>query len=146
MHRHGRRWSVGWLLLVAAVVCGCETFQSSFLSAVLNLSPSRRAAEEEAFRREYQETHSAAAMQWLLANCVHSGMTLEEVNRVLGEEGVREYDDLPIKTNGGFYRADDVVYRWGPDNQGHSVYLVFRDGRLVNFDPDEFREPQIGEL
>jgi hypothetical protein len=132
-----------WMPL-AALAVGCETLHEAGVPGMRAfVSSHRRAAEEESHRHAYQQDRSPASMQWLLAHRVHSGMSVADVSRILGEEGVREYDDLPIKTNGGHYRTGDQVYHWGPNSVGRTVYLVFRDGSLVNFNPDEFREPLL---
>ena len=56
----------------------------------------------------------------------------------LGEDGQRVYDDRLIKTSGGHYRSGDVTYKWDPDSKGRSIYLVFRENILVNYNPDDF--------
>lgn len=90
---------------------------------------------EEAERRiAYQETRSPAAISWLLKNRVRTGMTIREVNEVLGEDGVEEPGADWIRTSGPFNQGDDV-YRWGPDAKGRTIYLVFRNKKLVNFNP-----------
>ena len=131
-------------LLVSLLPIGCESLHDAGVPGTeAFIDSGSRAAEEEAHRRMYQEQRSPAAMQWLLAHRVHSGMSVADVGGIFGEEGVREYNDLSIKTNGGHYRTGDQIYRWGPDSSGQTVYLVFRDGNLVNFDPNEFREPVL---
>ena len=77
-------------------------------------------------------------MQSLLQNRVENGMTPAEISHVLGEEGERVYEDGWIKNRGGHYQAGDETWKWGPDRKGNSVYLVFRESRLVNFDASEF--------
>ena len=67
-------------------------------------------------------------------------MRVAEIGEVIGEEGERVFNDRQIKTRGGHYRATDTTYRWGPDSGGRSVYLIFRDGALLNYDPEEFRK------
>ena len=64
-------------------------------------------------------------------------MSVKDISNVLGEDGVRVHDDTWLK-RGTAYREDDTVYRWGPDKNGRDIYLVFREGRLINFDPKEF--------
>lgn len=92
------------------------------------------------YRERYQTERDPDALRWLLAHRIQQGMTVGDVNEALGQEGEREFDDLHLKTKGGSYRASDVAYRWGPDSRGRSVYLFFRDGRLVNFRPGEYVE------
>ncbi|MFN0196201.1 MAG: hypothetical protein ACKVT0_05615 [Planctomycetaceae bacterium] len=94
----------------------------------------------EKYRERYQETREPDAICWLLAHEIHSGMSLDDVNRTLGENGVREENSSWLTTNGGNYRTDDDVYRWGPDSEGGTIYLVFRENHLVNFDPHEFED------
>jgi len=65
-------------------------------------------------------------------------MSRTEVAQVLGEAGQPVARDARFKRNGGHYQERDRLWKWGPDHQGQSVLLAFRDGTLVNFDPDEF--------
>ncbi len=118
---------------------GCE---SLYDAGVPGIEPfvdlESREREEEHFRKLYQEDKAPAALQWLLVNRMEAGLSLVEVNQVLGNEGVRVLDDMRFKTNGGHYRRDDLIYKWGPTSDGKSLFLVFRDGSLVNFDPSEY--------
>ena len=135
--RHVLVAGLGMTASLAAV--GCAAFDiSGIVNAVAthNLKPD--AAQQETNRRRYQKERLPAAMQWLMANSIESGMSLSEVNRVFGEEGRREFNDTWIKTNGGHYRSGDKVHKWGPDSGGRTVYLVFRDGHLVNFDSRDY--------
>lgn len=96
--------------------------------------------EEDTQRRRFVEERDPDAMRWLLANRIRTAMKVEDVNEVFGEPGVREYGDRWIKKSNGLYHESDVIYKWGPDNEGHTVYLAFRDGHLVNFEPEEYRK------
>lgn len=89
-------------------------------------------------RSEFQIDRSSQALSWLLAHQVENGMTVAAVNEVLGESGELFRNDQSLKNNAGQYHQTDVGYRWGPDASGRSVVLFFRDGKLVNFDPEEF--------
>ena len=89
-------------------------------------------------RTEYQQTGSPEAIRGLLARCVEQGMSPGEVSEILGEPGQRVYDDGWITNDGGVYQVGDEAYKWGPDGRGTSYFLVFRDRRLVNFDPAQF--------
>ena len=99
-----------------------------------------RAAEEEAHRSSFQEFRRPADFRWLLSHRIQSGMSPAEVGKVFGENGLRSEKDGWIKKHDTNYRVGDVSYKWGPDNSGNSVLLVFRDEKLLNFDPDEFAE------
>ncbi len=65
-----------------------------------------------------------------------------EISQILGEDGERVHDDARFKRNGGHYRENDAIWKWGPDNKGQSLFLAFRDGKLVNFDPDQFSDTE----
>ena len=138
---------VGLLTVLCVSTSGCQVLHSSELPNILHFADAKsksRAAVDH--RRAYQLDKSPASLKWLLANRIETGMSPSEVNQVLGEQGTREYDDRWIKTHGGHYRSGDRVYKWSPDSEGNSLYLVFRDGRLVNFDPDKFNQQSTGPL
>lgn len=136
---HHRRMGLALALLVGAAG-GCERWHSRELPGS-GLARDGEAAyrQAERHRKRFQTEKDPAALRWLLEHRIHAGMSLAEVGRALGEEGERVFDDNWLKSDGGNYRADDVAYRWGPDSQGKSVYLVFRDGRLMYFDADELQ-------
>ena len=137
--------SLALLSLVWVSMTGCESLYDAGVPGMERFVDLKsRAAEEEQHRRSYQVDKSPEALQWLLANRVDAGMTLAEVNRILGEEGVREFSDSWIKTKGGHYHSGDTAYKWSSDSEGKTLYLVFRDGRLVNFDRSAFRDPLVG--
>lgn len=139
------RWAAVWGM--AAVLSGCEALHDA---GVPGMSPfidfESRVQEEEHYRMLYRTERSPKAMRWLMANRLQSGMERAEVDRIFGESGEREYGDRWLKTNGGHYRSGDTVYKWGPDSEGTTVYLVFRDGVLVNYDPDEYRDALPAEF
>lgn len=142
--RHPRvAWN--WIaagLLLGGLCAGCETpgwaqkLEKGFSSSE-HRSP---AAEEERYRRKYMATHDQDALFWLLRHRVSPGTSYKDVCRTLGEEGTRETRDNWLKTNGGNYQVGDDAYAFGPDSVGRTLYLFFRDDKLVNFDPGEFRE------
>lgn len=129
------RWLIAAMLLAA---CGCGSLERPQFPGLGAPAGTNSAKEEEDYRTRYQTQRDPEALAWLLANRLQTGMSLQEVERVLGEDGVREANDLWIKTGGGHYRAGDVIYHWGPDNEGKRVYLGFREELLVNFDPREY--------
>uniref|UniRef100_A0A7C2P9U8 Outer membrane protein assembly factor BamE n=1 Tax=Schlesneria paludicola TaxID=360056 RepID=A0A7C2P9U8_9PLAN len=88
-------------------------------------------------RYAFLTARDPAALDWLLTHAVHSGQTVGEVEQVLGQTAEREHADRELKTSAGNYLETDVGYRWGPDANGRSIVLFFREGRLVNFDPSE---------
>lgn len=126
-------------MLMSAVGCASLAMKDNrFYCGLFSCKTDKNQAEKH--RQRYQSEREPESICWLLANEIHSGMLLEEVNRVLGENGVREQNSRWITSNGGNYRADDVAYRWGPDAKGGTVYLLFREGKLVNFDPKQFED------
>jgi hypothetical protein len=130
--------SAGLVCALGGAFFGCEsvgkTTPQVFAKAPAD-DGAKRTVESE--RRRYQADRDPAALRWLLAHGVHRQMTVKEISAVLGEDAVRVHDDTWLK-RGSAYREDDTVYRWGPDRNGRDIYLVFRDGRLINFDPKEF--------
>ncbi len=130
------------LPFLALVVSGCAGID---FHDPLNLVPdtvSSGSPEAKKQRREFQLDRTPAAFTWLMANLVENGMTVSEVSEALGETGERYFEDREMKTHGGQYQDTDVGYKWGPDTNGRSVVLFFRDDKLVNFDPDDFRTGQ----
>ncbi len=139
------RFSLVLLSFVGVSMAGCESLYDAGVPGMERFVDLKsRAAEEERYRQNYQVDKSPAALQWLLANRVDAGMTVPEVNRILGEEGVREFSDSWIKTKGGHYHSGDTVYKWSSDSEGKTLYLVFRGGHLVNFDRNAYRDPLAG--
>lgn len=134
-----------WLsgILLATILAGCETpGWAERLDEAFTFSPGKDAGhyreEGERHRKKYAATHDREALHWLLRHCIEPGMSYHDVCRALGEDGVRESRDNWIKNNGGNYQVGDDAYAFGPDNHGQTLYLVFRDDKLVNFDPREF--------
>lgn len=128
----------GLLCAGAGALGGCESVGKVTPQVSAKSSPedsSKKTPDSE--RRRYQADRSSSAARWLLAHCIHRQMTVKEINNVFGEDAVRVHDDTWLKKGNG-YREDDTVYRWGPDKNGRDIYLVFRGGRLINFDPKEF--------
>ena len=127
-------------LLTIAVLSGCESFEQTSLSRMLPFGKKTNLAPQEAEQRQkFMNERDPDAFRWLLSRRIHNEMSAEQVAHVLGESGERRLDDREYKTNGGFYQTTDVGYQWGPDRTGHTVVLFFRDGKLINFDPAEFR-------
>jgi len=134
------RLCCGICLFCGLWVTACEGIREGSVGAFLALPDAEsERREEEAYRTSYQTDRDPDAMRWLLANRVATGMMVADVNNALGEEGQREFNDQRFKTDGGFYRTGDTVYRWGPDNRGTSLYLVFRSDRLINFEQRDYK-------
>ena len=96
--------------------------------------------EAQEYRSQFQIEQDPKAMTALLAHLVENGMTVAAVNDALGESGERYHDDQELKKNAGQYQQTDIAFKWGPDSNGRSVILFFRDGKLINFDPADFRQ------
>lgn len=138
-HRQVPSFLAGVGLFLVGLLSGCETSGWAHkLERAFSSRPQSTSAEEERYRRMYLGNHDRQALYWLLRHRIHSGMPYGDVCRILGEEGVRESRDNWIKTNGGNYQLGDDAYAFGPDSDGQTLYLVFRDDKLVNFDPTEF--------
>lgn len=115
---------------------GCESLTES--KSLFTSAENDHEAQAEEHRMRFLKDRNSADLNWLLANAVKSGMSRGEISQVLGEDGQRVRDDARFKRNGGHYRENDTIWKWGPDNKGQSIFLAFRDNKLVNFDPDEF--------
>lgn len=129
--------AMSWLALCAAagVLAGCETpeLQKAMLPASDRQSPD----EERTHRTRYQTEHDSDSIRWLLSRRVRQGMSEPDVAAILGEPGTPVPADQWIKNEGGYHMGDET-YKWGPDDAGRAYYLVFREGKLVNYNPSEF--------
>ena len=132
--------SIVLLLLVAFGLAGCEATNGRMTEMFSFGNKTSKKEQEDKHRITYQKDRDPEALRWLLANCVDTGMTVKEVNQILGEEGRREANSRWLTTKGGHYRMGDKAYQWGPDKAGHTLYLIFREDRLVNFDPKQFSD------
>ena len=125
------------LLIAAGFSAGCESFgKPDWLSAP---GHDVKAAEELEHRENFQTNRSPNDARWLLSHRVRQGMSPQDVGLIFGDEGEPVDSDNWIKNDNSGYQVGDETYRWGPDNKGNSYYLVFRNNKLVNYDPSEFR-------
>lgn len=124
------------LFLLVTVLGGCSAVDQQVLKWMPAPPPDGKADD---MRMEYQETGSPAAVRWLLAHSVKQGMEPAEVGEAIGDPGHRVENNGWITNDGGGFQIGDEVYKWGPDNDGNSYFLVFREHKLVNFDPREFQ-------
>jgi hypothetical protein len=132
------------LIAVAVVsffVSGCGSFSARNLPDFDDMFGVKAGVrDEEQHRQSYQKSRDPEDLRWLLANRISSGMSVSEVGRIIGQEGRRLYDDTWIKKGGGYYQSGDEAWKWEQDRNGQSLILVFREGRLVNFDPGDYAE------
>ena len=137
--------SISGFIVLAAGAVGCQTLEQNFpFLEIFNpnfaaVDPAVQ-AEAEVQREKLQVEQSDKAMRWLLSHVIEPGLTPEEVDSLLGQEGQRVYNDTRYKLAGGDYQAQDEGYRWGPTDSGSVYILFFREGTLVNFDPDEYSD------
>ncbi|MCY2963829.1 MAG: hypothetical protein NT069_09320 [Planctomycetota bacterium] len=126
------------LLIATCCAAGCESagWNARLMDAFSGGTKATAEAEEQ-HRAGYTTNRNREDLYWLLANRIETSMTLREIGSILGEDGEREPRGQWIKQ--GDFRVDDQVYKFGPDNSGQSVWLVFRDGKLVNHNPEEFK-------
>ena len=136
------RCMVPWMVCSIAVILlssGCETmpeWDSKAMSGSHRVEKKVSAAEK--YRMRFQTERDAKALDWILKNRLHSGMSRATVEKELGEEGEYQETSKWLKATGGTFRTTDEAYKWGPDESGRSVYLIFRDDVLVNFNPKDF--------
>lgn len=98
----------------------------------------KRVDPAEKNRTLFQTKRDPKALNWILKNRLYSGMTRKSVEKEIGEEGEYQESSKWLKATGGTFRTTDEAYKWGPDESGRSVYLIFRDDVLVNFNPEDF--------
>lgn len=133
------RLLTGLFCVCASLICGCEALDEAGvpgMDAFINRSAAR---EEEAKHRDLFATEgNRESFRWLLVNRIEQGMSVADINTTLGQAGERIANDGWLKNKqGGRYRQGDTAYKWGPDRDGRSIYLIFRDNHLVNYDPGE---------
>lgn len=124
--------------LLSSLLCGCQSLGGLTHELVYGFEPDDYSQLEEKHRKLYQTERSRDSLHWLLANRVRQGMTHADIARVIGEDGTYEENARWLKANSTIYREDDELFRFGPDDRGQSIYLPFREGKLVNFDPRQF--------
>jgi len=142
----GFRKVVPGLLFVAVFCAGCESaswMRSLHSSFAQQTEQERR--NEEAHRKRYRETHDRKSLHWLLSHRVETGMSYKDVCKIVGEDGTREARDNWLKSKGATYQLGDDIYAFGPDSEGQTVYLAFREDMLVNYDPLDFRSSAATE-
>lgn len=132
------------LLLGIGFIAGCESVDTSAMKKSLAPLFQRKpiAETEEEHRRAFQKDRDSKDLNWLLANRIDAGMTVKQVGGVIGESGSRVYQDSWVKNQGGNYRSTDEVWKWQAARNGQAIYLVFREGKLVNYDPSKFHEEE----
>lgn len=124
--------------LLIAISSGCSAIPESIY---LPLLPVKSLADESAsHQQKYLETGDPESLRWLLQHQIRTGMPVGDVNRVLGQNGTRVHGSREMLRNSGSYREDDHLYRWGPDSKGQTYHLVFRAGKLVNYDAHLYNE------
>jgi len=128
--------TVSGLMMAGLLVVGCNTVE---LAERLEMTQPRIPAEEVAeHRSNWVQERDAKSLNWLLEKKIRSGMSRSEVEQILGEDGEPILNSAALIKDSSGYQSTDKGYRWGPDGSGRSIYLFFRDGRLVNFQPQEF--------
>lgn len=133
------------LTLFAGGLLGCETFDGIQWPGMAGYSDSKREATTATYRERYLSTRDPEHLAWLLRKRLEVGMSLGEVEQILGEQGERQFNDVAYKNSGaGIVRSGDASYKWGPTSDGTSVILFFRDKRLINYDPEEYADHLIG--
>lgn len=129
-----------WALavLLAGLLAGCETLHNAGVPGLEQYVKDEAAITAPKYREQFQVDRDPVAFNWLLRNRVRTGMTVGEVSEALGDSGEEFLNSQGLKKNANEYQTTDVAYRWGPDSQGRSVILFFRDGKLIQFNPNDF--------
>lgn len=130
------RWAMA--IVLAGGLAGCETLHNAGVPGLEQYVKDEAALAAPEYRERFQVDRDPAAFNWLLNHRVRTGMTLSEVSEALGDSGEEFSGSQDLKKGASEYQATDVAYRWGPDAQGRSVILFFRDGRLIQFNPNDF--------
>ncbi len=126
------------VMLLTGFLVGCETLHHAGVPGLEQYVKDEAAIEAPKQRERFQLDRDPAAFSWLLAHRIQNGMSVSEVGEALGDSGEEFSSSQALKGNAKEYQTTDVGYRWGPDAQGRSVILFFRENHLVNFNPREF--------
>lgn len=123
------------LLLGLFASLGCESGLRNFKLPGIPTAGELRAKEQEAdrHRAEFRKSGSRKSIRWLLANVVQQGMTLSDVEEQIGDQAKLVDNDAHLKEGNRSLRLTDQTYKWG------EYYLFFRNERLVNHNPAEYR-------
>lgn len=118
---------------------GCESFRTPIETFVTGRRPDNDKEVANEHREKFRSEGSADGIRWLLVNRVRQGMSVDDVAREIGLPGEQLFD-VPWRDSGGTrFQVTDEIYQWGPDAEGHSYPLAFRDGLLVNYNPADYR-------
>ncbi len=127
---------------IAIILLGsaCETMPDLGSQGISITHQAKKTVSDpaEKYRTRFQTTRDPKALDWILKNRLYSGMSRSNVEKEIGEEGEYQESSKWLKATGGTFRSSDDAYKWGPDESGRSVYLIFRENILVNFDPEDF--------
>lgn len=123
------------LLLLAGLLLAVSGCGTAGLSGYLQDFGQNRTTfrDIEEHRAKFIRDRDPASFRWLLTHTIDNGMTVHEINQALGDNGERMDRDQELKAHQNEYLQTDVAYKWGPDRDGQSVILFFREGRLVHF-------------
>lgn len=131
---------MSWKLLnfIALSVClcmGCSPLHALKFPTKKVLPDPKEAErrEEQQHRAKYQATRSSKEFQWLQEHRLENGMTLETVNHLLGQKGKRIDGAGENPADSDAAHKHDGAYRYGPDDQGHTLQLTFKNGRVVDY-------------
>jgi hypothetical protein len=145
MTRNSRSFTTGsftaWLGLIIGLVTaipGCVWLHQHGVPGLEMYVKDEREQQVPHYREQFLLERDPEALNWLLANRVQNGMSVMEINHMLGEDGERIERDQRFKVNANEILQTDVAYQWGPDRNGRTIVLFFREGRLIQFRPDEF--------
>jgi len=94
-------------------------------------------SEEITHRSRYQATRSSADLEWLMKNRIENGLTVDSVNNILGQKGKALDAENQVSQASASSGSKDGTYEYGPDDQGRTYHLTFRNSRLVEYTPSD---------
>jgi len=132
-------WMVcGITVILLSSACEALPEWGSNGMSIVHQAEKKKSNPAESYRMRFQTKRDPKALDWILKNRLYSGMSRSSVEKEFGEEGEFQESSKWLKATGGTFRTSDDAYKWGPDESGRSVYLIFRSDVLVNFDPEDF--------
>ena len=129
-----------FLLTTTCIVCnlsGCQTTTPTSLPFFRSSDPyaeQRVALVHRAYTDHYKKTGADEALAWLLYNGVRGGMTIKDIEKVMGQPLETTEPGNEFETSFGIEESD-TFYQIGPTSNDWTCLFHFREGKLLTYHP-----------